>query len=412
MPGSNRIRQATAGYPRQFWLLFWGMWISATGGSMFWPFMTIYIRQRLDLPLTTVALLFTLNSAAGLVSTFIAGPVVDRLGRKWVMVLSLAAACAALIAMSWADTLPAWVALMAFNGAFGPLYRVGSDAMVADLIGPDRRADAYALLRTSNNLGVAVGPAVGGVVTSVSYALAFYIAAGANALFALLILFFAAETIPRLTTPAGAAADPPRRGDGGYGRILRDGPFLAFCGAYALATGCGVLMWMLMPVYAKELFSVPESQIGLIMTTNAAMVVSLQYVTTQITRRFPHLPVLAVGALFYGLGVGSVAWGWGFPTFLASMVVITIGEMVLVPTATTLTANLAPPTMRGRYMSVFGLTWSVAFGIAPVIGGYLNDLVAPAATWYGGLAMGLVSAAGFLLLAAVLRRRQPAPAGA
>lgn len=398
----------TAGYPRQFWLLFWGRLISATGSSMFWPFMTIYIRSRLGMPLTDVMLLFTLNSAASLVTTFIAGPIVDRLGRKWVMVLSLAAAAITLCAMSLAYTLPAWVLLMAFNGAFGPLYSVGSDAMVADLIGPERRTDAYALLRMGHNAGVAMGPAMGGFVTAVSYALALYIAAGANALFALLILFFAAETIPHLVKLAVAKADAPQ-GDG-YRRILRDWPFLAFCGVYTLAGGCGVLMWMLLPVYAKESFGVPEHQIGWVMTTNATMVVTLQYVTTRITRRLPHLWALAVGALFYSLGVGSVAWGWGFPTFLLSMAIMTVGEMMLVPTATALTANLAPPTMRGRYMSVFGLTWGVAFGVAPVIGGLLNDRIAPVTVWYGGLVMGLLAAAGFTVLAGVLRGRRAASA--
>ena len=89
----DRIRQATAGYPRQFWLLFWGKLISAAGGSMIWPFLTIYMRQQLDIPLTTVTLLFTLNSAAGLMTTFVAGPAVDRFGRKGAMFLSLAARC-------------------------------------------------------------------------------------------------------------------------------------------------------------------------------------------------------------------------------------------------------------------------------------------------------------------------------
>ncbi|NIO72606.1 MAG: MFS transporter, partial [Anaerolineae bacterium] len=168
----HRIRQTTAGYPRQFWLLFWGMLVNAAGGSMIWPFMTIYMRQRLDIPLTTVALLLTLNSAVGLAATTVAGPVVDRFGRKGVMALSLATSSATLVAMGMAGTLQPWAILMAVNGAFSPLYRVGGNSMVADMIEPERRAGAYALLRMINNLGVAIGPSVGGFVTAVSYTLA------------------------------------------------------------------------------------------------------------------------------------------------------------------------------------------------------------------------------------------------
>jgi len=300
--------------------------------------------------------------------------------------------------MSMAGTLRLWAILMAINGAFGPLFRVGCHSMVADLIEPEQRTSAYALLRMSNNLGVAIGPSVGGFVTAASYALAFYIAAGASAIFTLLVLFFVAETVPQKQF----SADQPQT-DGGYGQVLRDRPFLAFCGVYTLAVMAHVLMMVLLSVYAKENFGVPENQYGFIMATNAAMVVLLQYTTTRITERYHHLPVLAIGSLFLALGTGSVALGWGFPTFLVSMVILTIGEMIVMPTSTALTANLAPPTMRGRYMSVYGLTWGIGFGIGPVIGGFLNDNLAPVAIWYSGLAMGLAAAMGFVLLSRALR---------
>jgi MFS family permease len=399
-----RIRQATAGYPRQFWFLFWGMLINSAGSSMVWPFMTIYMRQRLGVPLTTIALLLTLNSAVGLVTITAAGPIVDRFGRKVAMVLSLTAGVATLLVMSAAGTLSSWIILMGVSGAFNPLYRVGGDAMVADLIEPERRVGAYALLRMIANLGVAIGPSVGGFVTAVSYSLAFYVAAGAHAIFALLILFFVRETVPRRQNALEQA-----RGDEGYSHILRDRPFLTFCGVYILSGMAYSLMMVLLPVYAKENFGVPESQYGFIMATNAAMVVLLQYAVTGVTRRYHYLPVLAAGSVFYALGVGSVAWGWNFPTFLASMIVLTIGEMIMIPTATALTANLAPPAMRGRYMSLYNLTWGIGFGIGPVIGGYLNDNLAPGAIWYSGLVMGLAAAFGFILLGRSLRVHESRP---
>ena len=87
------------------------------------------------------------------------------------------------------------------------------------------------------------------------------------------------------------------------------------------------------------------------------------------------------------------------------MVVLTIGELLLAPTGSAITANLAPPDMRGRYMGFYGITWGVSFGIAPVIGGLLNDRVAPVATWIFGLAAGLSAVVGFMLLAWRLRDR-------
>ncbi len=389
-------------YPWEFWLLFWGTWLSATGGSMVWPFLTLYLRQRLAAPLTLITSLLTLNAAMGLATTAIAGLVVDRFGRKGAMVVGLLGGGLAMLGMIPATSLLAWAVLMAFMGGFGPIYRVGGDAMVADLIEPSRRASAYALLRMIANLGVAIGPAIGGFIVSASYSLAFALGGAAQILFALLVLLWARETRPQ-------TLEASRRSfwGEGYEGILKDRPFLAFCGFYTLAGMAYSLMMVLLPVYVKENFGVPERLYGFIMTTNAAMVVAFQYGITRLAARFRELPVLVAGSLFYALGVGSVALGRSFPAFLFSMVLLTIGEMLMIPTATTWTANRAPVEARGRYMSVYGLTWGVGFGIGPVLGGMLHDQLGPAAIWWGGAGMALLGALGFLWLAS--RPTAPAP---
>jgi MFS family permease len=224
--------------------------------------------------------------------------------------------------------------------------------------------------------------------------------------FALLVLLFVGETVPQ------RQASTQAQSTGGYGPVLRDRPFLAFCAIYTLPAMAYSLMMVLLPVYAKENFGVPESRYGFIMATNAAMVVLLQFLVTRLTERYRHMPVLAVGSLFYALGVGSVALGFSFPTFLLSMVILTIGEMIMIPTSTALTANLAPADMRGRYMSIYGLTWSIGFGVGPVLGGYLNDNLAPVAIWYAGLALGLAATFGFILLARSVREPKPGSAAA
>jgi MFS family permease len=367
---------------------------------MVWPFLTIYMRQQLDVPLTTVTLLLTINSITSLIASFIAGPAVDRFGRKVAMVISLGMSSLVFIGMSVAGNLGMWAILVSLSGAFGPLYNVGANAMVADLIEPDRRASAYALLRMVANAGVAIGPMIGGFVISISYALAFYAAAIADVIFTLLIFLFVAETVSKasgsIKVPSG----------GGYGPIFRDRPFLVFCGTYTLAAMAYAMMMVLLPVYAKENYGVVEQQFGFIMATNAGMVVLFQYTITHLSERYHHLPVLAAGSMFYAIGVGSVALGTGFVGFLISMVILTIGEMIMIPTSTALAANLAPADMRGRYMGFYGLTWGVGFGTGPVLGGLLNDHVAPVMIWYGGLIVGCMAAAGFMILIRLVRSQE------
>jgi MFS family permease len=81
------------------------------------------------------------------------------------------------------------------------------------------------------------------------------------------------------------------------------------------------------------------------------------------------------------------------------MVVMTIGELIIVPTSSTYIANLAPVDMRGRYMSFYTLTWGVASGIGPVFGGFLSDLFGPKAIWIGGAIAGGMGVVFFQILA-------------
>lgn len=418
-------------YPRQFWLMFWGMMISTIGASMVWPFLIIYVTEHLGLPLTAATSLTTLNAIMQTSSAFLAGPVIDRAGRKWVMVVSLAGLGSVYLLYTQASSYAFTALLMALTGLFNPLYRVGGDAMAADLIPPEGRADAYALLRMANNAGIAIGPAIGGFTAAISYNFAFLGAAIGLSTYAVLLALFARETLPGRT--AGAAHSPPpadrqagapqpaqssrfdppadrqagrsRPGNalGGYARILADRPFMVFVFAFVLNQVCATLVWVLLGAHAKHNFGIPENEYGFIPVTNALIVVLFQAFVTRRTRLHLPLAVLALGSLLYGLACLVIAGSSTFWGFWLGMVIISTGELMLMPTATTYTANLAPPDMRGRYMSIFGLTWGIAAMIGPLLGGILNDQAGITAPWLMGGVSGLCSALWFTWLA---RRRK------
>ena len=361
---------------------------------MIWPFLMIYVSGRLHLPMATTASLMTINAAAGLIFSFVAGPATDHFGRKWIMVISLVGNGMVYLFLGQATTFPEFAVLMSLGGAFNPLYRVGADAMLADLIPAEGRPDAYAMIRMSNNLGIALGPAIGGFIAVTSFTIAFYCAALGLIIYGLLLTFFGHETL----TSIKRAVRPAKERFGGYGQIFRDRRLITFTLNFTLTSICAAMVWVLLSVYTYTYYGLPENLYGLIPTTNAIMVVALQLFVTNLTKRRPPLLMMALGTLFYAVGVGSVALGQGFWGFWVSMVILTVGELILIPTATTYVANLAPPDMRGRYMSIYSLSWGIAFGIGPVLGGFLNDNIAPAAIWYGGLLIGLVSAALFVVL--------------
>jgi MFS family permease len=197
-----------------------------------------------------------------------------------------------------------------------------------------------------------------------------------------------------------------------YSRVFQDKAYMTFVALISIGLIAPTLMWILMPVYAKTNYGIPEGLYGWIPTTNALMCVFVQYFVTRITRSHKTLPVVGVGMLIYALGTGSIALMTGFWGFWLSMVIITLGELTLVPTASKYVADIAPADLRGRYMSMHWLGWGLARTLSPIIGGFLNDNVSPQAIWIGGLLIGLTSVSGIFLFNYISSTRtasQPQP---
>ena len=399
----TRLRSTFTAFPPQFWLIVFGFMFSSIGSSIIWPYQLIYISGKLDQPLAATATLISISSAIGMAVSFLGGSLADRFGRKPLMILAMALHGIGYLLMSRADSYLAFLLPMSIMGAAQPFYAVGSDAMMADMVPPEKRTSGYSILRMMHNAGIAIGPSIGGFLVTRSYALAFYAAAAGMLIYALALLFFSRETLVR-----GEAAERESLlvNLRGFGQVFRDRSFVIFVAATSFGMVAPLMMWTLLAVYTNTYFGLPEALYAWLPITNALMCVFVQFFVSLVTRRFRPILMIASGMLVYALGVGSVGLMGSFWGFWVSMVVITFGELILMPTGTTYAANRAPETMRGRYMSVYWLTWGLARAAAPMIGGFLHDQVAPVAIWYGGLAFGLVSTLVLFLLS---RKKDPPP---
>ena len=401
----NHYKEFFEQYPRQFWLIVFGVFISTAGASMIMPFLMIYATDKLGLPLGQAVTLITISAGTTIFMSFAAGYLADRVGRKLVMNLSLTINGLAYLGMPFAVTYPSLAVLMFLIGFSNAFYSVGADAMLADLVPAEKRADGYAINRIMNNAGFAIGPAVGGVVAAISYNLAFLAGAVGMLLYSGLLFFLAHETLRKGNEPA---LDDVRKARG-YGLVFRDHKYLTFIGIFSFGLIAPGMLWVLLAVYTKNNFGMPESVYGLIPMTNALMCVFVQYTVTRATRRYATLPVMAAGMLLYAIGVGSVSLMSGFWGFWLSMVILTLGELTLLPTASKFVADIAPADMRGRYMSFYWLAWGFSRAVAPLIGAALNDRIGPHAIWMGGLLIGLTSMAGLVVLGGLGWYHEAAP---
>src|SRR5215211_3094341 len=223
----NRLKALYNQYPRQYWLMITGIFLATAGGSMIWPFLLIYASGKLNMPLSTVATLISINAGTGLLASLIAGTLADKVGRKLVMNLSLTVNGLAYFLLMNAETYPQFVGLMVMIGLSNPLYQVGADAMLADMIPSEKRTDAYAINRIANNAAFAMGPAIGGFLATRSYDLAFYCAGIGFISYSILLFFFAKETLvitPKREPTSSGMKDIFQS----YSRVLRDKGFVVF----------------------------------------------------------------------------------------------------------------------------------------------------------------------------------------
>ena len=390
---SQRLNNLIAEFPRQFWILFGGTLINSTGSGMVFPFLTLYLHQRLNLSMTLVGVILSVWAISALVGQLAGGSLADQLGRKRLMAASLIASAFIMAAFGFADSVVTATGIVVLAGFSAALYQPARDAMIADLVESNKRSQAYSLIRVVANLGIAIGPAIGGFLASRSYLITFLGNASATFTFFLITLFLVRETKP------AAAVSRHQVNGGSLLAVLRDVRFVVFCMACILTALQAAQMMTVLPVYMKTQFGLGENLYGWVMTTNAGMVVLLQFPITRATGKVPRLFLIAMGAILYAAGVGSIALGSTFPHFIASMAIMTLGEMITVPTATAITANLAPSEMRGRYMGMLGLTWSVGYGTGHMLGGLISDYIAPRALWPITACAGIVSALVFLALA-------------
>lgn len=398
MPMFSDLKKKIQEYPNQFWLISFLMMLAWLFFSLIWSYLLLYISQQMGQPLSSVSWLMTLNAIVGIGASFLGGTVADRFGRKGVMVLSLLITGVGWFFYRAAGTLPAFALLTIITGATTPLYRLTADAMVADLVPVEKRLDAYSILRMGNNLGVAIGPVVGGFLVSLSYFIAFSVMGIGFVVIGLLVFVLVRES----RSWKSGEKQTPRVTEGGYLMVLKDVVFMRVIGAYTLNRICTSILWMMLAAYTSQNFGLSESRYGFIPATNAVMVILLQLHVTRRINYYRPQAAMSAGALIYAISIFSVSFGTGFWWFWLCMVGATIGEMILVPTTTTFTSRLAPPDMRARYMSLYTLTWTIGTGLGPLLAGFASELFSPRAMWY---AAGLAGFAAFLIFLNIARTK-------
>ncbi|MED7925657.1 MFS transporter [Nonomuraea sp. LP-02] len=387
------LRAQVGGLPRAFWAL-WGGTLVNRLGTMVMPFTGVYLTQARGLSVTAAGLVMGVFGVGSLLSQPLAGMLTDRIGRRATLSGGMLASGAAMLALGYSVSLPAVLASMLVLGVVMDLYRPASNALVADLVGPAERPRAYGLLFWGINLGYSVGMTAGGWLAGLGFLWLFWIDAVSCVVFAVLVW----RAVPE-TRPEGA-----RQAAGGFGTVLRDRVMVAFT-LVVLGNALVYAQTMTMlPVAMTEAAGLSTAQYGTAMALNGVLIVVVQPLVSGWLGRRDPARTFALGLAVMGAGFALTAFVTSTLGLTATIAVWTAGEIVTAGIAGTIVAALAPPELRGRYAGLFGLAWSAAAVLAPLLGGPLLEL-GPRALWFTIGAVGLASAAGMLALGPAIRRR-------
>jgi len=399
----NRLKTQFLSFPRSFRILVAATFIDRVGGSLIFPFLSLYVAQKFDVGMTQVGLLFGTWSLSSLIGSTIGGALADRFGRKTVMIIGLLFSAGTALLMGFVESLSAFYVIAIIAGIFSDIGHPAHQAMVADLLQGEQRTEGFSLLRIVANLAITFGPAIGGVLAGVSYLLLFVIDAIASTITALIVL----KTIPE-TKPSEIPGQPKEsilRTLSGYGMVVKDRLFVAFVLTSIIMIVVYTQMYSTLSVYLFRLHDIPARGFGYLMSMNAAMVVLFQYSIARWIKDAPPMLMMVLASLLYGIGFSMFGYVGAFGLFMLAMGIITVGEMVHIPVSQSLVAYFAPDDMRGRYMAAFGFTWAIPNTIAPTLAGLVMDNFNPQLVWYISGLLAVVAALAFFYLFIRTRHR-------
>jgi MFS family permease len=316
------------------------------------------------------------------------------MGRKGMMIFSLLASAGSNLAMGLSPSMVFCYGLALFTGILTSAGDPAGQAMVADLLPEEKRAGGFGVLRIGFNIAVALGPAIGGLLASRSYLTLFIIDCVISTICAGLVYFFISETKPE------AAPEEAKENFGttfaGYLTVLKDKAYMIFLAAGFLSWLTYQNMTTTLGVFLRDIKGLPESGYGLIISLNAVMVILFQFPITHKIEKFKPMLMMAIGTGLYAIGYALYGFVSLFALFAIAMVIITIGEMIVAPVGQALSANFAPEQMRGRYLAIQGHTISIAYGIGPLLAGWIFDSGSPNWLWYSAGIVGAISTLMFL----------------
>lgn len=375
------------GLPREVWLLFATNLINRAG-MMILPFLVLYLTRELGFSAGRAGMMLAVYGATAIVAGPISGRLTDQIGALPIMRVSLVATGAVLLLFPLARSFGSVLAVTIVWAFCAELFRPASLAAITHVVPPHQRKAAFALNRLAINLGMSIGPALGGFLAAVSFRAMFLV----DAVTTLIAGAVLSLTVWRPLTGVGAPEWEKDAGGLSRASVFRDRGFLVFLSGAFLV---GIVFFQheaALPLYLVRYLGLSTAFYGMLFTINTLLIVALEVPLNNATAHWPNTRALVIGCLLFAVGFGALGVIASPAGVVATVVVWTFGEMMLFPAMAAHLGEIAPEHQRGAYMGAYSMALSVSLTVGPWMGTQILDAGGPVTVWSTMLVLGMMAA--------------------
>ena len=376
-------------------ILFLVVFVDLLGFGMVIPVMPLYARQ-LGAPEVWTGLLSTGYSAMQFVFAPIWGRLSDRIGRRPVLLVSIAMTAVAFLVYGLAASFAVLLLARLFAGIATANIAIAR-AFVADVTPPEGRAKGMGMIGAAFGLGFVLGPALGGALSHHSIALPFYVAAGISALNFVAATFILPEPEQRTVREEAARARFTaffrEMGRPGIRRVI----FIYFLTVFAFSAMENTYAFL-----AEERYGLGRAGVSYLFAYIGLIVVIVQGgLIGPLNRRFGEQRLLVAGLVLQALGLAALPFGGAVPGLALATAPLAIGSGLAQPSISSLISRFAREDEQGGTLGI-GESAS-AFGriVGPEAGTFTFGRISMAFPYLAGAAlMALAAAIGTTVRAA------------
>ena len=385
-------------FPRLFWIVVLTRFIDALGGTILFPFFSLYVTQKFGVGMMQAGILLGMNSFFALAGSTVGGALAGKFGRRRLILFGLLFSGLSSLLLGLVNSMQLMYPLIIVVGLLASIANPAHEAMLADILPEAKRQEGYGILRVVFNYAWIFGTAMGGLIAARSFFTLFIIDAIVSCIAAALLFRLLPETKPQVREEAGHKEESLWETVKGYRVVIRDLPFLGFVVSGVLALIVYIQQYGSLAVYLRDVHGIDSRGYGVILSITGLEVVLFQFWISRIIRSRPPFLMMMLGAGIFAVGVFMYGIVTGFVMFVIAAIIVCIGEMFYFPTSQVIAAGFAPKDMRGRYMAFAGFITSIPNTIGPGAAGYVLDNLDPHLLWYIGGFFCLASATGYFAL--------------